>query len=85
MTNTEMHDGHTTGRILMIFINDEQYQAPDREMTGRELFALGGIPEGNHLFLDVPGPGDDRQIGLDDDVRLRPKMRFYDVPVGNFG
>jgi len=41
--------------------------------------------EGNQLFLEVPGPGDDRPIGLDETVTLRSGMRFYDVPVGNFG
>ena len=53
--------------------------------TCRELMTLAGIPEGNHLFLEVPGPGDDRQIAPDAEVRLHRKMRFYDVPVGNFG
>lgn len=85
MTETDLHDRPTTERGVLIVINEVEYTAPRREMTGRELMTLAGIPEGNHLFLEVPGPGDDRQIGPDAEVRLHRKMRFYDVPVGNFG
>lgn len=77
--------GTDTGRKINIVINDQHFRAPDASMSGRELLALAGIPEGNQLFLEIPGPGDDRAIGLDESVELRSGMKFYDVPVGNFG
>ena len=85
MTETEMHDRPATERGVLIVINEVEYTTQRRDMTGRELMTLADIPDGNHLFLEVPGPGDDRQIGPDEEVRLHRKMRFYDVPVGNFG
>jgi hypothetical protein len=54
-------------------------------MTGAELLSLAGLPADNQLFLEVPGPGDDRPIRPDEPVKLRPGMKFYDVPVGTFG
>lgn len=85
MTEAELHERPDTERGVLIVINEVEYVAPRREMTGRALMTLAGIPDGNHLFLEIPGPGDDRQIGQNEEVRLRRKMRFYDVPVGNFG
>jgi hypothetical protein len=68
-----------------IFINNKPFEAPKPEMTGRELLSLAGLSDANQLFLEVPGPGDDRPIGLDAEVKLHKGMRFYDVPVGTFG
>jgi hypothetical protein len=70
---------------INIFINNTHYRAPKPVMTGQEIAILGGVPAGNQLFLEVPGPGDDRPIGPDEPVELRSGMRFYDVPVGNLG
>jgi hypothetical protein len=72
----------TIGPKINIFINDTRYQAPRPVMTGAE---LAGVPAGNQLFLEVDGPGDDRPISVDEPVKLRSGMRFYDVPVGNLG
>jgi hypothetical protein len=82
MTSTTNQETH---RKIQIFINDHHYMAPNPVMTGRVLLGLDGVPEENQLFLEVPGPGDDEPIGLDDPVELRSGMRFYDVPPGNFG
>ncbi len=76
---------NATGPQINIFINGTHYRAPQPIMTGTELAALAGVPAGNQLFLEIPGPGDDRPIGPDDPVELRSGMRFYDVPVGNLG
>lgn len=70
---------------LRIFVNDQPFFAAERVMTGSEILAMAGLPEVNQLFLEVPGPGDDRPIPLDEPVKLRHGMRFYDVPVGTFG
>ena len=74
-----------TGRKIKIFINDEHYDVPKPVMTGRELLRLANLPETNQLFLEVPGPEDDRPIAPEETVELRPGMKFYDVPVGTFG
>jgi len=74
-----------TGPQINIVINRVHYRAPRPVMTGAELAALAGVPAGNQLFLEVPGPDDDRPIGPDEPVELRSGMRFYDVPVGNLG
>jgi Multiubiquitin len=73
------------GSQINIIINGVHYRAPRPAMTGAELAALASVPAGNQLFLEVPGPGDDRPIGPDQPVELRSGMRFYDVPVGNLG
>src|SRR5213078_329291 len=86
-TMTETSTGATTEsrQRIRIFINDQPYLAPERAMTGRDLLALAGLPEGNQLFLDVPGPGDDTPVNPDAPFDLKPGMKFYDVPVGTFG
>ncbi len=76
----------TTNRTrVRIFINDNPFFAPESTMTGSALLALAGLPAGNHLFLEVPGPSDDRQIGTSEPFELHSGMKFYDVPVGTFG
>ena len=75
--------GH--GHGIDITINGHPYEAPAKHMTGRELLHLAGLPEANHLFLEVPGPDDDQPIELDKRIKLREGMAFYDVPVGTFG
>ena len=70
---------------LRIFINGDPYFAPESSMTGHQLLELAGLPQTNQLFLDVPGHGDDRPIGADEEFELRSGMKFYDVPVGTFG
>jgi Multiubiquitin len=70
---------------INIFINDVHYKVTTPVLTGREISQLGGVPEGNQIFLEVPGPGDDLAIGPDKQVELKSGMRFYDVPAGNLG
>jgi hypothetical protein len=70
---------------IRVFVNDEPFFAPEPTMTGAQILALAGLPEGNQLFLEVPGPKDDRPIRPDEPIELRSGMKFYDVPVGTFG
>ena len=79
----EQHDQH--GIAINIFIDDVRYKVNERTLTGAQLANLGGVPEGNQVFLDVPGPGDDRPVGREEPVELKSGMRFYDVPAGNLG
>jgi hypothetical protein len=68
-----------------IVINQQHYQVDTEEMTGAQLKALAGIPEGNLLFREVHGPGDDELIQNDTLVHLHNGDHFYDMPPGNFG
>lgn len=70
---------------INIFINDDHVQVHSPVMTGAELAELGHIPTGNQLFLEVPGPGEDRAIRPEESIELKSGMRFYDVPAGNLG
>jgi hypothetical protein len=79
----ELDDAHA--RTIIIFINDIQYKVTERIMTGGQIAALGGIPEDDQIFLEVPGPGEDRPIGRNEQIVLKSGMRFYDVPPGNLG
>ena len=85
MSETSTTTTQATRKGIRIFINDQPYFAPKPAMTGLELSALASVPEGNQIFLDVPGPGDDVAIGADTPFDLKPGMKFYDVPVGTFG
>jgi len=70
---------------INIFINDSHYRVSASSLTGAQLASLGGIHEGNQLFLEVPGPGEDRPVGREEPIELKAGMRFYDVPAGNLG
>mgnify|MGYP000847094624 FL=1 len=85
MSDTATTSPTDSRRKLRIFVNDQPFFAPEPVMTGAEILAMAGLPEGNHLFLEVPGPEDDRQIRPDEPVKLKSGMKFYDVPVGTFG
>lgn len=68
-----------------IFVNDVRHPVGRAALTGAEIAALGGIPAGNQLFLEVPGPGDDELVAPDRSLEVKSGMRFYDVPAGNLG
>jgi hypothetical protein len=70
---------------IHIIIDKREYTVHDEEMTGAALKALAGIPAGNLLFLEVPGPGEDQQIQNDTIVHLHDGEHFYDMPPGTFG
>jgi hypothetical protein len=70
---------------IVIFVGDTKFQVTELSLTGHELKAMADIAQANHLFLDVPGHGDDIQIFDDVPFKLKSGMKFYDVPVGNLG
>lgn len=84
-TTTQERDRPGHVKTVNIFINDVKHAVPDAAITGREIASLGGVPEGNQIFLEVPGPGDDEPIGPDQKIDPKSGMRFYDVPAGNLG
>ncbi len=79
----ELEDAHAP--TINILINENHYKVTERIMTGGQIAQLGGVPEGNQIFLEVPGPGEDRPVGRDEPIELKSGMRFYDVPAGNLG
>jgi len=70
---------------INIMIDGRHYTVHERYLTGAQILALAGLPPGDQLFREVPGPGDDEPIGPDQVVELRDGGKFYAVPVGNFG
>ena len=62
------------------FINDHRYQVDEAALTGAQLKVLDGIPAGNSLFLEQPGPDPDRRIDDAESIPLRSGLRFYDLP-----
>lgn len=85
MTELSTATATVSPRRIRIFINGEPYFAPNATLTGQELLALAGLPAENHIFLDVPGQGDDLPVDSTTPFTLKPGMKFYDVPVGTFG
>lgn len=75
----------THTHTINIFVNDVRYEVTEPVMTGVQIAQLGGVPAGNQIFLEVPGPGEDRPVGPNEPIELRSGMRFYDVPAGNLG
>ena len=84
-TTTQERDRPNHTKTVNIFVNDVKHTIPDATITGREIAALGPVPDGNQIFLEVPGPGDDDPIAPDQAIHPKSGMRFYDVPAGNLG
>lgn len=70
---------------IVIFINDQRFQAPARVMTGAEIKRLGGVPAGNRLYREEPGAHPDTPIPDDTTVELKSGQKFYDLPPGTVG
>ena len=71
-------------RSYAIHISGKLVKVDQPTATGRELKKFGDVPEGNDLFLKVPG-GTDRGITDDETVELKNGMHFYDLPPSNLG
>jgi hypothetical protein len=65
-----------------IFIDHKKFDVAHEAMTGTELRALPTPPFGPDLdlWVQVPGPGDDRKVGDDESVALKNGMHFYSAP-----
>lgn len=71
-----------------IFINRRRYEAPQEEMSGREVLTLAGFGEDHDLFLlqSEGDPTGGTPIGLDQEVHLQPGQHFRAIPGNrNFG
>lgn len=79
------HPKPSAHHTVNIFINGVKHTVEAGPLTGARIAALGGVPEGNQLFLEVSGPGDDELVAPDRSIEPRSGMRFYDVPAGHLG
>lgn len=73
-------EDHTMAAKHTIFINDDRHQVESDTLTGSQLKSLDGVPAGNTLFLEVPGPDPDRKIDDAESVELKSGLKFYDLP-----
>lgn len=66
---------------VIIHIDHKKYETDQQAMTGSQLRALANPPiaADYDLFLEVPGPGDDRKIADSEEVTLSNGMQFYSV------
>ncbi len=78
-------DAETTAKpnpkTLSIHIDRKLYKTQSPTLTGAELRHLAEPNIGSHLdlYLEVPG-SDDRLIGNDEAVELKPGMHFFSAP-----
>jgi len=74
-----MEATHERDRVVPITIDKKGYKTPTHT-TGKALNALGTVPTGFDLFLDVRGPGSDHLIPNDDTkIEVREGSHFYTV------
>jgi hypothetical protein len=73
---------------IPIYVNRKKYEAPEHEMTGREILALAGLGEDHDLFR-LSGEGDrtgGTPVGLDERIKVRHDEHFRAIPGNrNFG
>ncbi len=73
---------------IPIFINRVKYEAPNEEMTGRQILQLAKLGDDHELFL-LRGEGDPTGgtlIGLDQKIRVKDGEHFRAIPRNrNFG
>ncbi|NNN19729.1 MAG: hypothetical protein HKL84_07745 [Acidimicrobiaceae bacterium] len=80
MVNDQTNEhGEHSHRKIFIHIDSKEYEAPKAEMTGQELRNLAHPPIGNqyNLWLETPGPGDDKLVEDAEIIRLHDVMCFY--------
>lgn len=73
---------------IQIFINRKRYDAPDADLTGRQILQLAGIGDDHDLFR-LQGEGDrtgGTPIGLDERIEVKSGEHFRAIPGNrNFG
>jgi hypothetical protein len=67
-----------------IHIGTKHVTLEEATVSVLRLKELGEVPEGNDLFLKVPG-GRDQGLTNDQVVTLKNGMHFYDLPPSNLG
>lgn len=77
-----MAAAESAGRQVSVRIDGRSRDVEKRELTGRELRQLAGLPgaEDHDLFLEQPGLAEDRRLDDNDVVEIRDGMRFFSTP-----
>ena len=67
---------------ITIHIDRAEFKVMAESMTGADLRNLPtpAIGQDRDLFLQIPGPGDDRLIGDSEVVNLKDGMHFFTTP-----
>jgi hypothetical protein len=76
MTKAKQHHG---GRFYTIFVDDVEYQSDHSPVTGGEIMDLAGIPYDVGL-IQVFEDGTQAQVGVDEEIDLKPGRRFKKAP-----
>lgn len=78
----ETHDAEAVKKAkgIAIIIDRKPRFATTTPLTGRELKELGEVKAEFDLFMVVAGPDNDRLIGDDESVDLKPGTRFISAP-----
>ncbi len=69
---------HHHHKLVKITINHNHFESPT-PTTGAALYDLGGIPAGDTLYRELPGPKDDEPVPHDDrgEIHLSEGDKFY--------
>lgn len=68
------------------FVDAKPYSSEESSVTGQTIKEIAGVPAGNQLFLEMPGPEPDKQISDGEAVDLSgPAKHFFVVPPATFG
>jgi multiubiquitin len=73
---------HDERHEIFIHIDHHKYEIRKHELTGKQIREIPKPPIGSDydLFLETRGPGDDRKIRDEEEVRMRDGESFYSAP-----
>lgn len=77
--NKENKKGGRHGRIYTVFVDDVQYEFDHSPVTGGEIMDAAGIPYSVGL-VQIRKDGTQKQIGVDEEIDLKPGHRFKRAP-----
>lgn len=72
-------DKSITGKLndeIAIYIDDILYEVDKSQITGAELRELAHVDMNSGIWEMVPGNNNDRLVGIDDIIELKPDIHF---------
>lgn len=80
----EQHGGDKgREKEITIFIDGEEYQAPDKKMTANQILVLGGLTANDHYLMEIKGNHKESFEGKGEElIHLHKGDRFVSVFVG---
>jgi hypothetical protein len=67
------------GKFYTVFVDDVEYRFDHTPVTGGEIMDAAGIPHDVGLLL-INEDGSQTQIGVDEEIDLKPGRRFKKAP-----